>query len=230
MPALTDANLVVLFKHHANPNEAKSITAGRLICDDMEVIEIRSPGNKNTVGVYPANDFSHWSIDPNTGAQVKVHYAERFSRQYQQFKAQSAQTKAGTPLEYARFLTEGRRAELRALNIYTVEALATLDGQELKNIGQGGRELKNAAMEYIEESKKNVPNLQLQAELEALKARNAVLEEDAAARKPDGFEGMSDEDLRDFIKANTGHSPHGTLGRKQLLRMAEGAKTEKVAG
>ena len=57
-----------------------------------------------------------------------VTYAERFARQYQQFKAQAAQTKSGTPLEYAPFLTEARRAELRALNIYTVEALAAIDG------------------------------------------------------------------------------------------------------
>jgi hypothetical protein len=225
-----DDLLLVLFKHHANPNEAKSLAAGRLICDDIEIIEIRSPGNKQTVSVHPANMFSHWATDPNTGGQIKVSYAERFARQYQQFKAQSAQTKAGTPLEYARFLSEGRRAELRALNIYTVEALASLDGQELKNIGQGGRELKNAAMEFIEDAKKGAPNLQLQAEIEALKARNAILEEDAAARiAKTEFDEMDDKALRDFVTANTGHAPHGTLSRKQLLRMASDARNEKVA-
>ena len=31
----------------------------------------------------------------------------------------------------------------RALNLYTVEQLAAIDGQELKNLGPGGRELKN---------------------------------------------------------------------------------------
>ena len=68
--------------------------------------------------------MSHWSDDPVTGEQTQVTYAERFQHQYRQFKTAAAQTKTGTPLDHAPFLTEGRRAELRAQNIYTVEALA----------------------------------------------------------------------------------------------------------
>jgi hypothetical protein len=228
-----DEVLVAVFKHHANPNEAASLAAGRLICDDMEVCEVRAPGSKSTRGVYPALSVSGWVVDPETGGQIKQTYAERFAAQYRQFKAKSAQTKSGTPLTHAPFLTEARRAELRALNVYTVEALAQLDGQELKNIGPGGRELKNAAMEFIEESKRSAPNLKLQAELEALKARNAILEEDLAAVKngvPDNeFDGMSLDQLREYITANTGHAPHGSYQRKQLLRMAMEARPEKVA-
>jgi hypothetical protein len=228
-----DDTLVVIFKHHANPNEAKSRAAGRLICDDVEVCEIRAPASRNTVSVHPATERSHWDVDPLTGAQVEVTYAERFSRQYRQFKAQSAQTVAGTPLSHAPFLTEGRRAELRALNVYTIEALASLDGQELKNIGQGGREQKNQALEFIERTKALVPNLQLQAELDALKAQNAVLMEDLEAAKSSASEGefkdMSLEQIREFITTSTGHAPVGTLNRKSLIRMAMAARPEKVA-
>jgi hypothetical protein len=226
-----DDALLVRFFHHANPNEAKSLAAGRPIFDDMEAIEIRSPGNRNTISVHPATEECGWRVDPETGGQVKITYAERFSRQYRQFKSQMAQTKAGTPLEYARFLTEGRRAELRALNIFTIEALATLDGQELKNLGPGGREMKNAAMEFIEQSKNNVPTLQLQAEIEALRARNMALEEDLLGRKNKEleFEGMSIEALRDFITEHTGHMPRGNLDRKQLVRMAVEAQGQKAA-
>ena len=120
------------------------------------------------MSVFPAMAFSHWKNDPETGEQTKVTYAERFMRQYRQFKAMAAQTKSGTPLAHAPFLTEARRAELRAQNIYTVEALADIDGQELKNLGTGGREMKNKAMEYIAESKTQAPNMAAAAELEAL--------------------------------------------------------------
>jgi hypothetical protein len=233
MPALTDANLVVLFKHHANPNEAKSREAGRLICDDLEVCEIRSPGNRSTVSVHPATSISHWDTDAETGGQIKITYAERFQRQYAQFKAKAAQTKTGTPLSHAPFLSEGRRAELRALNVYTVETLAALEGQELKNIGLGGRELKNSAIELIETSKANGPNLVLQAELEALRAKNVILQEDLEAAKSNAvdpeFQGMTLEALRDYITANTGHPPVGTTNRKTLLRMAMDARPEQVA-
>ena len=154
-------------------------------------------------------------------------------RQYQQFKAQTAQTKAGTPLVHVPFLTEARRAELRALNIYTLEALALVDGQELKNLGHGGRDLKNKAIDYIAESKTNAPNLAMAAELEALKARNAVIEEDlkrvqsnqATQKDPDDqFGDMSLDQLRDFVTTNTGHKPHGSLNRKTLVRMASEAQ------
>jgi hypothetical protein len=224
-----DAALLVQFRHFAQPNEAKSVAAGRLVCDDLEVVEIRAPGSKQTVGVHPANAVSHWVSDPFTGGQSQITYAERFARQYQQFKQQTIQTKSGTPLEQARFLTEARRAELRSLNIYTLEALASIDGQELKNIGPGGRELKNAAMHFIEEAKQNVPSLQMQAELDALRARNAVLEEDAEARRRDesAFDGMSLDQLRDYIEEQTGHAPVGSLTRKSLVRSAMACRPER---
>lgn len=224
-----DASVVAFFKNHPVKNEAKTAKEGRPIYDDMEICEIRIAGSRS-VSAFPATSTSHWIEDPQSGENVPVTYAERFQRQYRQFKEMSAQTKSGTPLSQVPFLTEARRAELRALNIYTIEALAAVDGQELKNLGSGGRDLKNKAMEYIEESKSNAPNMTLLAELDALKAKNAILEEDMQALKAgDGpFAEMSLEDLRDFIKDKTGHAPQGALNRKTLLRIA-GDLQEKAA-
>jgi len=168
-----DEVLVVLFKYHAEENELKTLEAGRPIFDDKEMCEIRAPGSKD-VKVFPAHYFSRWVDDPLTGRQYRQTYAERFRHQYQQFKSQASQTKTGTPLEHAPFLSEGKRSEFRAQNIYTVEQLADIEGAELKNLGPGGREMKNAAMEYIAEGRNAAPNKQMMAELEALKARNAV--------------------------------------------------------
>ena len=229
-----DEVLVALFKNHAALNEGKSRIEGRPIFDDVEVVEIRSPGSKD-VKVFPATSFSHWEIDPTTGEQTKVTYAERFRHQYQQFRAKSAQTKSGTPLEYVPFMTEGKRAEMRAQNIYTVEALAAIDGAELKNLGAGGRELKNAAMEYMAEAKSSAPNLQLQNELEQLRARNAILEEDLAGKKAreanaeSEFEVMQLDELCVLITTNTGQAPHGSLNRKTLVRMANECRPDKAA-
>jgi hypothetical protein len=230
-----DEVLVALFKNHATQNEARSIEEGRPIFDDIEVVEIRAPGSRD-VKVFPAAAMSHWQTNPYTGEQTKITYAERFQHQYQQFKRHAAQTKSGTPLDYVPFLTEGKRAELRAQNIYTIEALAHVDGLELKNLGAGGRELKNEAMAYMAEAKATIaPNMQLQKELETLRARNAVLEEDAAAAQATEakikgeFEDMELEQLREFITVNTGHAPHGSLNRKTLIRMAMEARPDKVA-
>lgn len=233
MPAKDpDDNIAAVFKEFAVRNESKSTQAGRPIFDDMEIVEMRYPGSKNW-SAHPATSFSHWGVDPETGDQVKVTYAERFRRQYQQFKSRNVQTKSGTPLDYATFLTEARRSELRALNIYTIETLASIDGQELKNLGQGGRDMKNSAMEYIDQTQKGAVNTQMQAELEGLRAKNQIMEEDLAALKAmkeekpkvsfdpaDQFDGMSLDQLRDYIETQTGQKPVGTLNRKNLLRLA----------
>jgi hypothetical protein len=238
MPAQDpDDLLVVLFKHLAVENKPLSLKEGRPIYDDVEICEIRAPGFKD-VKVFPATAFARWVDNPYTGEQTQQTYAERFRHQYQQFKSHVAQTKSGTPLDLVPFLTDGRRAELRAQNIYTVEQLAAVEGAELKNLGPGGREMKNAAQAFIDEGRAAAPNKQMLAELEALKARNAVLEEDMKLRQArraveeavdDEFEAMSLEQLREYITAQTGQAPLGSLNRKNLMRLAAGSRPEKAA-
>jgi hypothetical protein len=219
-----DDALLVIFKTLPILNPARTAQEGRPIYEDVEHCEIRGPGSRNTT-VQPAHQLSTgWVIDPITGEQRQITYAERFNRQYRQFKEHATQTKSGTPLAHVPFLTEARRAELRALNIITVEQLALVDGQELKNLGPGGREYKNKAQEYLSDATRGAPSSVMIAELEALRAKNAILQEDLAAerqRKVDTtFDDMSDEQLTELIKSNTGHAPQGMLTRKTLLRMA----------
>jgi hypothetical protein len=234
MPAYHDPDelLVVTFKNLAVENPLKTMEEGRPIFDDVEHCFITAPGSHD-IKVFPANTFARWVGTPFGGGQVKQSYAERFSHQYRQFKAHVAQTKSGTPLEHAPFLSEARRAELKAQNVYTVEALADIEGNELKNLGPGGREMKNQATAYIAESKLAAPTKQMLAELEALRARNAVLEEDVQVKKEytveNEFNDMSDKQLRDFITTNTGQAPQGNLARKTLVRMAMDARPKEVA-
>ena len=236
MPAYSnpDDALVVTFKHLALQNDAQTLKEGRPIYEDKEVCEVRVPGSRD-IKVFHASEFSRWVVDPMNGQQQKQSYAERFSHQYRQFKAHAAQTKSGTPLEHVPFLTEARRAELRAQNVYTLESLADIEGAELKNLGPGGRELKNQANEFIAQSKSEAPSKALENELEALRARNTVLEEDVqilkekAKRPQSTFEEMTVEQLRDYIATNTGQTPVGNNSHKTLVRMAQEIRPEKVA-
>jgi hypothetical protein len=179
------AGITPFFKTIAFKDERESLKAGRPIFVDVEVCEIRFAGSKDST-VQPSHMMSHWEVDEETGEQVQLTYAERFSRQYQQFKLKQQQTKSGTPLDYVPFLTDARRSELRAHNIYTIEALAELDGQSLKNLGIGGRDLKNKAMEYLASSSHDGTILRQQAQIEALQAQLRFLEEDKKlARAPE---------------------------------------------
>ena len=97
--------------------------------------------------------------------------------------------------------------------------------------------MKNQAAEFIEETKTAAPNMQMLAELEALKARNAILEEDFERRKQlagkadddSEFEAMTLDQLREYITVNSGQAPHGSLNRKTLTRMAASVRPDKAA-
>src|SRR5262245_6637514 len=165
MANMNTAGITPVFKMMAFKDEAASKKAGRPIYSDWEMCELRIAGSKDFPCV-PSLSFSHWIVDEESGEQRAITYAERFAKQYQQFKAREHQTKLGTPLDYLPFLTEGKRAELKALSIYTAEALAELEGQPLKNLGLGGRELKNKAQDYLASASHNAVLLQQQAKIE----------------------------------------------------------------
>jgi hypothetical protein len=98
--------------------------------------------------------------------------------------------------------------------------------------------MKNAAEAFIEEGRASAPNRQMVEELAALKARNAVLEEDmkikkarqeAEASTDDEFDEMSLIELRAYITEQTGQAPLGALNRNALRRMAKNSRPDKVA-
>jgi len=229
-----DEMLVVVFKTIAMENEQKTLQEGRPIFDDVPICEVRSPGSKE-VKHFPATAMSTGWLQDENGKQYQISYAERFRHQFQQFKRDETQTKSGTPLDHVPFLTEAKRAELRALNVYTLETLAGIEGNELKNLGIHGRELKNQAEAYMEEALRRAPDMQLQAQVDALAARNAILEEDILILKAkkqaesENFEDMTAEQLAEYITACTGHAPQGNLSRKTLLRLATDVKAGDLA-
>jgi len=90
-------------------------------------------------------------------------------------------------------------------------------------------------MEYLAGSKDNAKNTIMAAELDAMRAKNMTLEQDLeAARKAaelagDQFDEMTSDQLREYIKVNTGHEPQGNPNRKTLTRMAIEARPSKAA-
>lgn len=172
-----------VFKMLSTLNEPASRKQGRPIYDDQEVVEIRFSGNKQTVGVFPAHEMCEWGDDPVTGDRARITYAQKYNEQYKKFKAGEAQAAHGTPLEELTFLTQGKRLELKALNIYTVESLAALDGNNLRMLGMGGRELKTQAQFYLDSAARNHDAGSLAAEVASLRKQLAELQGKSAAPK-----------------------------------------------
>lgn len=140
------------FKTHPKFNKAESDKQKRPVYDEIEIVELKFAGNKNTVAVYPAHDFAEWTENPETGEREQITYAMKYNAQYRAFKDGGVQLTTGTPLEALTFVNAGKRLELKALGVHTVEALASIDGQPLKQLGMGGRDLKNQAIAYLEEA------------------------------------------------------------------------------
>lgn len=194
----TENLTVAIFRMHSTKNEAETRKQGRPIFDDMEVCELRFAANRQTVGVFPAHEIFKWDEDPATGEREPVTYAIAYKDQYLKFKNGEAQTASGTPLSELPFLTQGKRLELKALNIHTAEALAALDGNSLKQLGQFGRTLKEQAQSYIDTAAGTADVTAIAAENAELKRRMAAMEAKLnGTPAPAGTDDGSDDDDSD---------------------------------
>lgn len=218
-----DPLVIPVFKIHTTKNEAKSREAGRPIYDDMEVVEVRFAGDRNKISVFPATSICGEYTDPETGDTRQITYAERWSAQYQRFKSKQHQVAEGTPVDELPFLTQAKRAELKALSIYTAEALAALDGQPLKNLGQGGRDLKNQAQAYLDNASGSANVMKMAAELEELRRTVAELRADKApAETSDSqFASWTSDQIKDWIEEKINERPKGNPSHATLVKRAD---------
>jgi hypothetical protein len=220
---MNDQLVVPQFKIHTKKNPAKTKEAARPIFDDMEIVEVRFAGNRQTVSAFPAHAVWSTVLNPQTGDYEPQTYAQRWPDQYRRFKMQAQQVAAGTPVEELPFLTQAKRSELKALSIYTAESLAALDGQELKNLGQGGRELKNQAQAYLDNASGSANVVKMQTEIDELKRTISEMQ-GAALIEPgwqSSFEDWEDEAIKEWIKTNKGTVPKGRATHATLVKDAD---------
>lgn len=236
-----DKLLVVRFYNEAVLNEGRTKEQGRPIYDDREFCEIRSAGNRQTVWVFPAHEV--WKVAPNdmTGIPDQITYAMRFNDQYKKFKANEAQTMSGTPLEEAPFLTQAKRLELKALNVHTLEQLASIDGAPLKQLGMGGREWKNQAIAYLEKAAGTSDVTKLAADVAGLRdtlsekdkeiaeLREALKGNNKSKSDTSPFKDWEVDDLKNWLAEQTGAKPRGNPSHATLVQMADEVNADLAA-
>jgi hypothetical protein len=219
-----DPLVIPVFKILTTKNEAKTREAGRPIYDDMEVVEVRFAGDRNKISVFPAHAICG-EVQDEDGNTRRITYAERWADQYKRFKAKQQQVAEGTPVDELPFLTQAKRSELKALSIYTAEALAALDGQPLKNLGQGGRDLKNQAIAYLERAAGTADVTRMAAEIEELRRTVAELRADkspAEASTADSqFASWTSDQIKDWIEEKINERPKGNPSHATLVKRAD---------
>lgn len=93
--------------------------------------------------------------------QMTDHDMQRFSQQRSLWKANATDVNLGTPLEKMKSLNLAVIADLKRLNIFTVEALADLSSQGCQTLGMGANMWKQDAIKWLEaiKTQDNTPML-----------------------------------------------------------------------
>lgn len=152
-----DNKLFAVFYHGTEVNQAKSLEAGRPVHDDIALVKIIVPGQKDSVV-----------------AKATHEYQARFPKQWAQFQAKADQIGSGTPLTELSWLTMAQVADMKAMNIHTVEQMAGM-ADSSAHAFMGFHGMRDRARTYLEAAAGQAPLLKLQAELDALKAQNAEM-------------------------------------------------------
>jgi hypothetical protein len=239
--------LVVIFRDPVEEemvkDEVASRKAGHAVYKEEIICEIRIPADRNRVFATP-----HTAACMVDGQWTT--YAERFPREFQRYMEKKGPSVVGTPLHEAPWISTAKRAELRALNVHTIEILAGLSGQPAKNLGIGGMALIEQAKAWLETAKSNAVPTRLAAENAELRELMAQMKADIAAMKggapkpeepdynPDTgdfddisapatashFEHWDDASLKQLIKKKTGEGVRGNPAHATLVARAEEVK------
>ena len=121
------------FYMRAVRNPARSEENGRPIFDEIAYVRVLVPGDRNSV------------VDRRATAPDRERWPDRWAA----FLARRERP-AGTPVEHWPYLTVARVAELKALELFTVEQVAGADAALTGRIGEGAAELVRRARQFLQ--------------------------------------------------------------------------------
>lgn len=157
----------VWFEWNTEKNDGASTKEGRPMFDKVLMMHVVSPGAPKSSPVHVVERQK-----PGEEA-IFVEFFKRYRAQIDAFKAdETGGVLAGTPLEQLPFLDMATRATMRAMHIYTAEALSELPENGIQNLGMGARQWKQEAVAFLEAAKGGAPVTRLIADNERLTAEN----------------------------------------------------------
>lgn len=138
-PKFGDDRLGVLFYLRTVDDPERTLAEGRKCFREREYVKIITPGDRHNIVDRPVQTTGIASTDDRM----------RFARQYERFRQKQAQpVHDGTPLHLWPGIGSALAEELRYLNVFTVEQLATLADVHVGKIPRGYL-LKQRAAEFV---------------------------------------------------------------------------------
>lgn len=163
----SDNALHFVWKKDAVEVTSKTEELGRKIFTDVECCEVHFPGFKNIL-------FKQFK-SPDTNIAEKKKLQEFFALHpkakalYKEWKEGQTNPISGTPLSEWPILSEAERAELRSLNIFTLEQICESSDMVCQQIGPKGREWRTKAQAWMETAKESATAQKFAAENQRLR-------------------------------------------------------------
>lgn len=175
-----DGNVIQVY-WDTKKNEYASSQEGRPVFDKVQIVRVISPGARNQEVLHEAKRVD-WRNQEHSDPRI----VERFGKFIEAFERNGASPDLqGTPLTAWSRLDVRQIAELRAVNVHTIEALSAVPDGALANLGMGARDLREAARRFLEAAKGEAPIAKLEAENRDLRDRIAQLESTVQALQAD---------------------------------------------
>jgi hypothetical protein len=160
-----DSSTFARFYRDQPLNKERSEKEGRPCFDNIEMCEITFAGDNTKVKIGRATDGN-------------PPYYLRYAKQYEIFKREEFVPHEGTPIEHWPPITRALALELKAMNIHTVEMLASVPDVNLK--WMGARQLRENAKVWLSEAEAGKEAIrlnnkieELQMQIEAMKNQNS---------------------------------------------------------
>lgn len=166
----------VRFETRSAEDRAASVEAGRKVYKDIDWVIVTPAGGKDVREDHAESWLAKIEGQAQTG-MYDYEWARDFKKMYEMFKEGKELPENGTPLRMCTTLfTPAEIANCLAVNVRTLEDLASANEEALGRIGMGARALKTRAQESI----KTGEGKESAMKVEALEIQNADLKQKVA--------------------------------------------------
>lgn len=153
---------LVRFELRPVENRAKSIAEGRYVADDVAFAIITPAGSKDEYERI-ADEWIGSIQERARKGEYKPEWARHFNESFLAWKDGNTLPEMGTPLKTWPVLSPAKIEMYLRANVRTVEDLAALTEEGIKNCGMGARTDKQTAMNWLEQAKNGATAGQLSA-------------------------------------------------------------------
>lgn len=166
---------LVSFRYEALENPAASARAGRKVFDRILMLRTHYAGSRDTLD----RGLKRYGDDGTVDILDMVLW-DKFGEIAAKYEANTEALQSGTPLGVLN-LDVAAEATLRAVAVTTIEALAAVPDAQLRNLGNGGRELRERARNYLAAVDSAAPLAKAEAERDAARAEAEALRDEVKA-------------------------------------------------